>query len=121
MNNLNRSNGFTLIEVLISMLILTVGLLGFSTLQGKNATGNAKSQAISAVTLLADSELERMINTKYDECLDYNSSVSLYHKIYVILCDVEENATAGYKDVAITISVDGENSTFEYIKTKNYD
>ncbi|GAU08942.1 hypothetical protein DPF_1661 [Desulfoplanes formicivorans] len=105
----------------MALLILTIGVMGFSTLQGRNATGNAQSQTISLATMLANTELEKMINTPYDECQDYNASVIMNNKTYDITCSVNENATLKHKEVQIVVSVDGMNSTFSYIKTSNYE
>ncbi len=121
MITLNAAKGFSLIEVLIAMIVLTLGVISFATLQGRNATGNAKSQAISQMTRIADSELEKMINLSYADCSNYNGTVVLDGKTYIRNCSVTENATGNYKTIVLAISTDGMNATFEYIKTDSYE
>jgi prepilin-type N-terminal cleavage/methylation domain-containing protein len=121
MRNLEIVDGFTLIEVLIALIILTFGVISFSTLQGRNATHNRKSETISMMTMIADSELEKVINLSYADCLNYNSSVVMDGKTYIINCNVNENATFSYKDVIMNVIVDNMNASFEYVKTKNYE
>ena len=58
--NINRTNGFTIIEVLISMVILSIGILGLGVLQltalRNTQTGYLHSQA----TILASDAIESM-------------------------------------------------------------
>ena len=58
-----KSQGFTLIEVLIAVTIFAIGLLAVATLQisaiNNNATGNFTTQA----TMLAEAHLENLKNT----------------------------------------------------------
>jgi type IV pilus modification protein PilV len=121
MRNWEISNGFTLIEVLIALIILTFGVISFSTLQGRNATHNRKSETISMMTMIADSELEKIINFSYVDCSSYNSSVVMDGKAYIINRNINENATGNYKNVIVDVSVDNMNVIFEYVKTKNYE
>lgn len=121
MNTQHVSTGFTLVEVLIAMLILTIGVVGFSALQGRNAMGNARSQTISVATMIANGELEKLINIPYDECDDYNASIVMDNKTYNVVCVVNKNATVSYKEVSLSVSGDGISSNFSYIKTSNYE
>jgi type IV pilus assembly protein PilV len=121
MNTQHVSTGFTLVEVLIAMLILTIGVVGFSALQGRNAMGNAQSQTISVATMIANGELEKLINSSYDACDDYNASIVMDNKTYTVICVVNENATVAYKEVSLSVSGDGISSSFSYIKTSNYE
>ena len=50
--------GFTLIEVLIAMVIATVGLLGLTLMQGSAIEGNGTSSKFSQATFLAQDMLE---------------------------------------------------------------
>jgi len=122
MTNTDTNHGFTLIEVLIAMMILTIGLLGFSSLQGTNATGNLKSHIVSVSSLIADAELEKIVNNSYEDCVDYNATTVVDTKTYKIYCSVNENATDSYKNVQLVIRCDGKNiCTFDYVKIQNYE
>lgn len=122
MSNSIKNQGFTLIEVLIAMMILTIGLLGFSRLQGTNAMGNLKSNIVSVSTMIADAELEKIINNSYADCVDYNATTIVDTKTYDIYCSVNENATNSYKNIQLVIQCDGKKTcSFDYVKIQNYE
>lgn len=56
----NRSGGFTLLEVLVSLLILSVGLLGIAGLQLTGLRNNQSAYVRSQATILAYDILDRM-------------------------------------------------------------
>lgn len=55
-----RSGGFTLIEVLVALLVLSVGLLGIAGLQLTSLRSNHSAYLRSQATILAYDILERM-------------------------------------------------------------
>ena len=57
---LNGEGGFTLIEVLIAMAILTIGLLAVATMQVSAIHGNKTGNEISRATFLAQDKLEEL-------------------------------------------------------------
>ena len=54
----NNNNGFTLMEVLVAMLILSVGLLGMAALITGIINSNKLSNRISTATVLAQDKME---------------------------------------------------------------
>ncbi len=66
MFKLNKKNGFTLIEVLISILILAIALIGMIALVGVIVKGNANSKAVTTATTIAQERLEHLIRGDYD-------------------------------------------------------
>ncbi|MDO9617653.1 MAG: type IV pilus modification protein PilV [Pseudomonas sp.] len=56
----SHSNGFTLIEVMIAMIILAVGLLGMASLTVRSQQSNESAYARSQASLLAYDIIERM-------------------------------------------------------------
>jgi prepilin-type N-terminal cleavage/methylation domain-containing protein len=54
----NNSRGFTLIEVLVSMLVLSVGLVSLSSLAAKTLFGTERSQFSGVAANLASEKLE---------------------------------------------------------------
>lgn len=67
------ARGFSLIEVLVSLLILSVGLLGFASLQAANVNLGNQAWTRSQATVLASDMIERLrgnpntfINGHYD-------------------------------------------------------
>ena len=55
-----KSGGFTLIEVLITIVILSVGLLGMASLTTGIINGNAFSKNASTATTLAQDKMEEI-------------------------------------------------------------
>ena len=56
----NQSNGFTLIEVLITVVILSIGLLGMAGIQIQGLRGTTSSTVRSQATILANDIAERI-------------------------------------------------------------
>ena len=60
-----RDNGFTLVEVLIAILILTVGLLGMASLTVAIIKGNKLSADLTTATTLAQDKMEDLRRLGY--------------------------------------------------------
>jgi len=67
MAKLKKINGFTLLEVMIALVILSLGLLGTLGMIATSIRGNAFSQQISIATNLASDKIEEMKNETYAE------------------------------------------------------
>src|SRR6266404_2831825 len=53
-----RQRGFTLIETLAAILVLTIGLVGMAVLMSNLMTGGARSRYMSEAAMLASEKLE---------------------------------------------------------------
>jgi len=71
---MKNNEGFTLIEVLISMLILAVGLLGLAGLQATGLRNNISAYNRSQATQLAYDLADRM-RANVAEAQNYNTSI----------------------------------------------
>ena len=58
-------NGFTLIEVMISMVVLLIGMLGVMAMQYYAVSGNATAREIRTATGLAQEAIEQLKGTPY--------------------------------------------------------
>jgi len=67
-----RDKGFTLIEVLIAMAILTIGILSLQMMQVRSIDENSDAGGISAKSMMAASFIEDIMRLKYldDSLLD---------------------------------------------------
>ena len=77
---LNRFNGkkddesgFTLIEIMVAVFLLTIGLLGLMSVSVMVISGNSFSKTMTTATTLAKDKLEELQNTSY---ADITSSTS---------------------------------------------
>ena len=66
---LNDSTGFTLIEILMAIVILSVGLMAYSATSGSIMNTNIKSTQQSIATTLAQDKLEQLKNSILDSNL----------------------------------------------------
>ena len=71
----SREQGFTLIEVLIAIVILTVGLLAVGTMQISAIRGNFMSGNTSTALSLASEKMEDLLNKDFNnaELTDSNT------------------------------------------------
>ena len=59
--------GFTLVEILISVMILTIGLAGVTNLLLKGNQTAMKSRNLTAAGLVARTQLDRLVNAPFSE------------------------------------------------------
>lgn len=64
-NRTNREGGFTLIEMLIAVSILSAGLLALGSMQVSAIGGNAHSANVTGGSTLAADRLEKLIALPY--------------------------------------------------------
>jgi type IV pilus assembly protein PilV len=71
----SAARGFTLLEILIAMVVLSIGMLGVAALQGVGLRSNHGAYLTSQASLLAYDMADR-IRANPDEFLSYNGYVS---------------------------------------------
>ena len=113
MFNTRNNSGFTLMEVLVAMVILTVGLLGMAALIAGIINSNKLSNRISTATVLAQDKIEEIRGVGYDDAEDedgtedYNiiPDYTLYKRITDV---VAGDPAAGMKKIAVTVYWDSD-------------
>lgn len=109
---MRAQSGYTLIEILISIVILGVGLLALNAMQGTFATGSGQSRSFTRAAQVASQQMEELRSADYDasEVRDTNStgpthkgpeSVSFKGQDVSVSWTVEEIAT-NTKSITVT-------------------
>ncbi len=69
-------NGFTLIEALIAMAVLTVGILTLYTMQMTAITGNATASRLTRASTVAADSYERLLQVPYNDPIIMNATTN---------------------------------------------
>ncbi len=115
-----KDNGFTLIEVLIAIIILSVGLLGMAALTVGIIQGNKFSNDLTTATTLAQDEMEDIRRLGYSGTSattttvteNYNSipGYATYKRVTNTSVD---NPVPGMKMITVTLFWDSDNHSVE--------
>ena len=63
----NAQDGFSLVEVLIAMAVLSIGLLSIAAMQTSAIRGNAKSNDLTQRTTIASNHMEYLLNLPFTD------------------------------------------------------
>lgn len=69
MKNIQSQIGFTLIEVIIAIAILSIGIFTLLTMQTTSIKGNATSNAISQATAFGADEIEQILSKDFKDSM----------------------------------------------------
>ena len=108
----DNNSGFTLIEVLVAMVNLSVGLLGTAALITGIINGNKVSNRISTATVLAQDKMEEIKSMEYLNVAAEPLSIITDYPLYKREVAVDTLGT-GMKTVTVTVSWDSDNSQVE--------
>ncbi|WP_282755914.1 type IV pilus modification protein PilV [Desulfuromonas thiophila] len=118
---LSDASGFTLIEVLITLVIFAVGILGLALMQLSAIRGNSVANRVTEASNIASDQIEQIFNWNYNDNRLTESTNATYtltnganqtadgHQLdtsgnYDLIWNVQENIpAAGSKTVDITV------------------
>lgn len=63
------SEGFTLIEVIVALVVLTIGILAVNAMQTVSVRGNASANRLTTAATWATDRAEVLFNLEYDDAL----------------------------------------------------
>jgi type IV pilus assembly protein PilV len=120
MITIENNSGFTLIEVLVAMVILSVGLLGTAALITGIINSNKLSNKIGTATVLAQDKMEDIRRLEYSGMPTSDTTTTEpYHSITnyslykrVTFTDVA-NPAAGMKTITVTVYWDSDAHSIE--------
>ena len=98
---LKEDRGFTLLEVIIAISILTFGILAVGAMQGAALRGNNFAYGRTSASTLAQDALEDLMALSYANMVDGSRDVDNYK----ITWDVEEigAGTTAYKTIEVNV------------------
>jgi len=96
MDKLHNNRGFTLIEILVAIAILSIGLLGVAGLVGGIRRGNTTSDKITTATTLAQEQLEDIKELGYRDTVTADTTTTEY---YNSITDYSEYKRVTFIDV----------------------
>jgi type II secretion system protein I len=107
MRHLRVNLGFTLMEVLVALLLLTLGMLGVANLTIGVIKGNSYSKNVTTATVVARQQIEEAIRLGYSTAgnLAGTSTISMGGKSFTRTTTVA-NATpsANMKTIAVAVA-----------------
>lgn len=109
-NHLHSQLGFTLIEVLVTMIILTIGLLGTAGLTTGVIRGNGFSKNVTSATAIAQTQLEAVQRAGYAKVTTTDfpatpAAVSMQGKTFSRATTIATNTpAANMKQVTVTVT-----------------
>jgi len=111
MRRVQNAKGFTLIEILIAVTLLSIGLLGMAGLTVGIIRGNALSSEVTAATALTQDRMEDIKRLGYNNAAgsseDYNSisGYAAYRRVTTVDIDTPG---VGMKTVTVTVYWDSD-------------
>lgn len=100
MKKLRVENGFTLIEVMVSIVILAIGLLGLAPMMAISITGNAFANEATEATVLAQDKIEELKNMASFASIPQSDSVDVDGK-YSVVSRVDDTGSDGTVPVGV--------------------
>jgi Tfp pilus assembly protein PilV len=120
MNTTTKNNhGFTLIEAVISLGVLSIGILALFAMQTLSIRGNANASRITTQATWGSDEIEKMLTAKYAAVFTKNAvDVSDDNKYTVTRTVTADTPVKNIKtvDVVVTNVTDGKQVTLRYLK-----
>ena len=86
--------GFTLIEVMVSIVILSIGVLGLAPLMAVSVTGNSFSNEATRANVIAQDKIEALKNVVSFASLPYRDSTTVDNH-YNMSARVDDNVSDG--------------------------
>ncbi len=128
MKKIKHQSGITLLEVMISMIVLAIGILGLAPLISMSIYGNTFADDVTVANALAQQEVEILMNeSDYGQILFYSTTDSV-NGMYLVNRVVEDDISdamipLGLYKISVDIGwVDQQNQqrtvTYSTFKTK---
>lgn len=108
--------GFTLVEVLIVIVVFSIGLLALSAMQFSATKGNASAYKLTEATNVASSQLEAILSAAYSDPILSVGTHTMTTNGYSIAYTVDELEANKIKKISLTIT-----RTDNVVRSNSYD
>lgn len=103
-NSLANERGFTLIEVLMALLILSIGLLGIAGMQIASINGNADSRDFTEASVAAQDQIEALMGTPFADIADGTQVSNGYTVTWTVSAqDFNSDGSDDAKELLVTV------------------
>lgn len=92
---LKSQNGITMLEVMVSMIILSIGLLGLAQMIGMSIYGNSYANEVTAAYALAQQEVELLASQPTYSNVPFTSTTDSVGSGYKVVRKVEDDLSNG--------------------------
>ena len=103
MGNRMGNKGFTLIEAMIALGILSIGLLAVAKMQGTALWGTNRAGVLLDAGYCAQSKLEALVATPYDKVVSGGPQLANNKKYNVSWTVSEADSPPGVKSILVTV------------------
>ena len=104
-NKNDNAEGFTLIEVMIAIAVLTIGLLAIGSVQISAINGNTTGKMTSQAATFAADQLERLLALDFDDPdLEDGDTGQRQEGSYNINWTVADTGTANTRIITVTVT-----------------
>jgi type IV pilus modification protein PilV len=123
----SNNSGFTLVEALAAMFILTIGILTLITMQTMSVKGNAKARNLTVASTWGQDRIEKIFVAEFDDVVDGSDTSPDGH--YTISWTVDDNILTSVPDLPlkqVTVTIDRKDFgadrrvSFNYYRQKIY-
>jgi len=90
---MNNESGLTLLEVMVTMIVLTIGLLGLAPMIVLSVDGNSMSQDVLTVSNMAKEPIEFYQGAAVMPAMPFKSSQSLDGGAYTRVVEIWDNSS----------------------------
>jgi len=97
----NLQDGFTLIEILIAIFLLTVTLVGVATVMTTTMKGGDFSKTVTSATTLAKDKFEELKGAAYANLADGSDTKGIYSRTWTV---TSATSPSDYKTLLVTVS-----------------
>ncbi len=103
-----NSRGFTLLEILVSIVLLGLGVAALASLQVSNIKNTGFNKNASIATGLAQKRVETLKNSDFDTIASNSEGVTEQGMTVSWTVDTVGTTPNRYKDVAVTVAWEGQ-------------